>query len=1293
MANQHAAFFLFALHFSKPASFEKAAMFWLRSIVNKPFTSSPFCHSWAQFKKIDPGKAALTPGQQRPVGRNPEKRRTHHFPRPLLPSPGMEDPKKKKRVLVSRACDACRTAKQRCDGEMPCARCVARKPFAQAVVPFNPASASLPESAAPVVLTEAALATASVRMFYLDLYFRFINPYTGLISRSVHSFSEESLFEMERSNLRLAQALRLQLYAAGALSAFAHGNAPLARLCLSEAVSNAGLVFDAIGDVDDSMQMEDIHSGDTHPLSTVEAARGFALLSSCFKDSSWRRALHYLRIASVLLGRVSLMPLSNFVSFFNQPFQFIDQLRRPGPLLLTSGPSAPASSSAAPTPGTIPPPTHTLRIAEAPGSSGNSPPESHQQNSPIVHSPDSPEEISTTTTTSSSSSTQQPPSQQSAPSLPPPPFSPPRGSTGYPPDHADGPTGGPQQPQPNPLCPNSGWLATISSSLAHSPLSSFLRCAHFVPSTSLTPLQILFEYCDLHFSQVAFGQSLERQVFQREQEAKKTGGAGDRTTPCPFTSQLAFHMPGSRPPWEMPTSTPGAFDHPVSFRMGIQVLVWNMITRTFFVHRSAPRKEAVGGSGPSVSFTPFDFPSPEDEAAEAAAAADGGPEALFFSWPRVEFKNTQRGRQDTCSHLPTMSSEDARAVLSELLLMREMIRAEEAAMEAVPSAPPAPTASTNTTPIMLSNVPYDPTTGEQASPSPVSDEITRWFAPFVYYVLCALLEAWTGHPAAALDFANWAVALLRAQERLHGRSSFMFIDGPIYPLVGLGEVYHYLLLTSHRTGSGETDAPVVLPGRQPEGGAGGDLLRALQEDPSFCPAPAADESPDDLHKRAPFPLPVPSLAKAEGMAPAQPEPAGPPRPCKCHLEPFVDPTSPASPCKSTTRVPPPPTTPPSPATANPPRVPSPMRATCCPFTIPEELVERSFKNYGQAVEVLQLYAERGIGFSECCYRAAGRLYRETGLELGLSGDLTMVIEHDADDMTHHAPPVAPLGSTALPHKRPFETPPVTPASRPAPAPFVPPPGPTVRPFVPSVPPFPIAAAAPFPTAAAPFPFPSTRLPVTAPTAPPVEIPPLPTFPGVYPPAVPLYPQPMVRPAYIPPVGTTGPAYIPPVGATGTYVYPTPVAMPVLRTPPPPIPVPVHIPIHLSPTAIQPPARLPVPAPAPTPPVPPAPIPTAVPLPPIPFPRPPQPPQPQPAPAHPPPVPETKVPFSPTTEDLDVRGFLVEQEGDEDGDNLDPFAPMDPSTVDLLMDPALPPLHGNGAQEDFTFGGVFLVFVR
>ncbi|KAJ4455024.1 hypothetical protein PAPYR_10094 [Paratrimastix pyriformis] len=848
------------------------------------------------------------------------------------------------------------------------------------------ADATTTSSEVTSVLSENALATNSVRMFYLDLFFRFINPYHGLISRSVETFKSENLLEIERINGKLADALRVQLYSAGALSAFSYGNPPLARLCLSEALNNAGHIYDTLGDEPDFEEEDMTLEHPNIPQATVEAARGFALLSACFRSSSWKRSLHYLRIAAGLLSRCSFMPLSHLVTAFNQPFLFT---RDAAHLLGASGNAALANAA-----------TSLLQALSISSAPANPPRLPSPATIPLAQPPACPD------------SEAQPacPETEEPPPLPP----------------ASCNQSRPPQPQMQSHAGLSELLETISSSLAHSPLSSFLRTARFVPSCTMTPLQSLFEYCDMNYSQTIFMQALQQQVRFRE----KALGA----PPSHFGGVLAYQRAVGPLPWEFPTSTTGSFDHPLSVRMGITVTIWNMITRTFHVRIS----DGFVTGRPLVSFSPFNYmeddkrPFNEDE-------------EPFLQWPEA-------------SH-PALDMEDARAVLTELLLMRDMIRADDAGCEMSSSAtappapaPPQPTpddteappdpedametespeaaaaAATSSAPdadaapmsppasppetpprpapapALLCDVPFDQEPADMKSSVDVaSDELSRWMAPFGYYVLTAMFETWTGNPSEALRFANRAVALLRAQQQLYGRPSFMFIDSPIFPLVALGEAYHFLLTTSHKS-------PAEQPHQQPvaQGGcqtdANKNLIHLLLSDPSFQPAPSPDETVPG-HARIPFPLPLPSMARPPvDPTPMPPEPAHPspvPGTVKARVEP-LDHNSPSSP--SSPESPNNPTTPPE-----------PCRSAACQFTISRDLVDLSFHNYGQVVELLQCYAERGISCSDYCARAARRLYRKTGRVLGKLA-ASAVIEHDADDMSHH--PVAPLGTGPLPEPSP-----------------------------------------------------------------------------------------------------------------------------------------------------------------------------------------------------------------------------------------------------------------------------------
>lgn len=538
----------------------------------------------------------------------------------------------------------------------------------------------------------------------------------------------------------MAQALRVQLYAAGALSAQAYGNLPLARLCLSEALSCAGLVFDALSDRlgdgtgddgdDDDDDDEDAAAQGSLSLASVEAARGFAMLSTCFKSSSWRRSVHYLRIASGLLGRASALPLSGAASATGAPFVLKDAFAAlslndsgmcPSHRMLTAGPAV-AAAIATPQPHTSPlispfdpepgvriallepdPPaaTATATIVAAPATDTSGVPSaasphlvpSHptarddiKRGSPIVDLPESPSPSSPPNGATTSAASSASPSVSGSPPFPSvtsvtAPTSPPE---------AFDPLGAPSitAGSGGPAAARATWFSTVSAALATSPLTAFLRCARFVPTASLTPLQRLYEFCDFHHMKTLFTRALVNQCRARQQRklaecptlARRcrhccaslayyheqtpggsggSGGAGVGVgggSAAGTAAPPAAIMPAELAPWQVQASL-GGFDHPVSFRLGINVVVWNVITRTFFVRCNNPLESDI--LGPAVRFDPFcpgtcghHDGSVGSEAATAAAThgrnEEDGP--LLFAWPA---RNAKPCPQLPSSFLPS----------------------------------------------------------------------------------------------------------------------------------------------------------------------------------------------------------------------------------------------------------------------------------------------------------------------------------------------------------------------------------------------------------------------------------------------------------------------------------------------------------------------------------------------------------------------------------------------------------------------------------------------------------------
>ncbi|KAJ4455026.1 hypothetical protein PAPYR_10099 [Paratrimastix pyriformis] len=706
--------------------------------------------------------------------------------------------------------------------------------FAEAIVPVTPilAEASANHSStATSFFSEAALANNAVRMFYLDLYFRFINPYYGLIFRSAPTFNEDSLLEIESTDFKLACALRLQLYSAGARSAFAYGNEPLARLCLSEALSNAGRIYDSLGDDDSPFETMDADPDQPNiPLTTVEAARGFVLLSSCFKSVSWKRGLHYLHIATGLLSRR-------------------DRAAMVGPRMDVS--------------------------------------------------------------------------------------------------------------------------VSPASSLPRSPMSTFVRAARFVPLSKLTPLQELFEFLDIRYSQTIFGRSLQQQVHAYGKTAEH---------PAHINGMLAFQTPGDgTPPWETPALFRGIFDHPISVRTGLMMLGWNLISRTFFI-----RTEPAGwlDGRPMITFVPFLFP---DELRPKATEP-------FDTWQKAA---------EGAVRMPIGTVDDARAVLAEIVVMRDLLN-HGRELRCSPEDTPT---EAGRSPEALGGGGGGGDSAVVIPTEPILFENVTWTGPFGYYILCAMLETWTGNPIWALAFGNRAVALLRAQERLHGRASFIYVDAPVFPLVSLGEMFHLLLLSSAHSHRHVPTAVVAPP-----------------------PTPKLfdqEEFPELLSR--PVPLPLPSIALRPGMMPPPSNARSPPS------------TSTGSPSSATTGSPPSTATgSPSTSTGSPPSATtgspasastgSPPSATASPpppidgsaplprfesCSIPDELREQSFRSYGQLVEILRYYLERGSCFSPTFLHTAIRLYRETGIHLGKFGPAVLIEEEAAAT----APALPPPGPS---HKRPYD---------------------------------------------------------------------------------------------------------------------------------------------------------------------------------------------------------------------------------------------------------------------------------
>ncbi|KAJ4459270.1 putative Lysosomal acid lipase/cholesteryl ester hydrolase [Paratrimastix pyriformis] len=580
--------------------------------------------------------------------------------------------------------------------------------------PILPDASSLDTSTTALsFLSEAALANNSVRLFYLDLYFRFVNPYFFLLFRPLRDFEEQNLVVLQRQNSCLADAMRIQLYSAAALAASAYGNTPLADLCRHEALGIAGCLYDRIGGAPtDQLMMSDRHDvvdddssstdeGDgvlvcprvrPRPPSptAVEIARAFALLSSCFRYSP-PRSTHYLNIAWRILEPSNAVPLGAFINH-------VARLHVRPFLTHSEGDIVPDSA-------TIPildPPTPRRPLSP-----------------PVPHPP-------------------------SAPAA------------------ADDPASSP--PRPHVGSPPGKYFPPSTVIISRTPISVFLHRSTFVPSDTMTPLQGLVEFFVVNYVRTLFFRDLCEELKARGWPTSDLG-------------LVVFPRPPGDPP---PIESAG----PLSVRMGTMVMVWNLLIHTFYV-RVSPEGTADGR--PPMTFLPF----------KRTAASSGA------------------DHERTVSRPPPLPAVTAQAIWGELMLMRDMIHSESCGLDLALDDPPSPSPPTPTVPTPTS--PPPPHSRPHAAPAPapsdaglLSDSLARWMAPFIYSVMCALFEAWVGNHLESLAFANRAMAVHQAQELKHGRASYIYVDSTIFPLVALGECYHYLLLhgrLAETTGSAPSPSP------------------------------------------------------------------------------------------------------------------------------------------------------------------------------------------------------------------------------------------------------------------------------------------------------------------------------------------------------------------------------------------------------------------------------------------------------------------------------------------------------